>query len=107
FGPTIIGGFAGLGAQANLDLSQGSSLFELTMHIFQATVDSADPINFAPVLKASAANSGVLMFEVAGDDTNAPDLVVPPSAVPANALVPGYDAKVADTAAAPLAGTTP
>jgi len=122
FGPTIVDGFEALGNQAStpLDLSQGSSLFELTMHIFQATIDSADPMNFAGMLNASAAGSGVLMFEIVGDGaSNAPDLVVPPAAFADNGTPPrvlldnvlqgedGSNDKLADTSAAPLAGATP
>ena len=116
FGPAVLGGFAALGQSAELNLNQGSSLFELTMHVFQATLDSADPVNFASTLASSAAATGVLMYEIAGDGTpaNLPDLAVPPAAFSANGLVPAVllddtdlNDVLADTAAAPLAGTTP
>ena len=122
FGPKVVDGFFAMGDQAStpLDLSQGSSLFELTMHIFQATIDSADPMNFTGMLNASAAGSGVLMFEIVGNGTtNAPDLAVPPSAFTENGTPPrvlldnvlqgedGSNDKLADTSAAPLAGATP
>jgi len=92
FGPQIIGGLAALGAQASLDLSQGSALFELTLNIFQATVDSADPINFASTVAAS--DTPILMFEIAGDADNLSDTTVPVDALSA-------------TLPAPLAGTEP
>jgi hypothetical protein len=122
FGPNIIAGFEEMGRQAPtpLTLSQGSSLFELTMHIFQATIDSADPINFAGMLQSSASSTGVLMFQVVGNGTtNAPDLVVPPAAFADNGIPPrvmlddgitgedGSNNKLAGTSAAPLAGATP
>lgn len=116
FGPSVLNGFAALGANAQLNLTQGSSLFELTMHIFQATLDSADPVNFASTLQASAPATGVLMYEIAGDGTptNLPDLAVPPAAFAGNGLPPAVQLDgttandvYADTAAAPLAGTTP
>lgn len=116
FGPAVLGGFAKLGDGAGLNLDQGSSLFELTMHVFQATLDSADPVNFASMLKATAPATGVLMYEIAGDGTavNRPDLAVPPAAFAENGLPPaveldadGTNDELADTAAAPLAGTTP
>ena len=115
FAPTILGGFAGLGNAAGLDLSQGSSILELTLHILQATIDSADPINFADMMKTNE-HGGVLAFEVVGDGTaaNLPDTVVPPAAFAANGLAPMVlndtetaNDKFADTASAPLAGSTP
>jgi len=108
FGPAVLGGFKQLGEGADLNLSQGSSLMELTMHIFQATLDSADPINFGTTLQASAADTAVLMYEVARDTA------VPPAAFEANGLKPAVELDddtandvLADTAASPLAGTTP
>ena len=118
FGPDVLNGFAGL----NPLLGQGKSLFEVMMHVFQATIDSADPVNFAPMLSASAANNAVLMFEIAGDGTNPqatdatnrPDTAVPPAAFAENGLAPAVELdtddandKFADTAAAPLVGSTP
>merc|ERR1712000_86168 len=91
FAPAILGGLEALGnaADPQLDMTQGSSLFELTMHVFQATIDSADPVNFASMIDDVSDSAGVMMFEVAGDGaTNAPDLVIPPAAYAANGLVP-------------------
>jgi len=93
----VIPGLAALGEQAGLDLGQGSSLYELTLNIFQATVDSGDPINFADTLEAT--NTPVLAFEIAGDGgSNAPDATVPVDAV---------DNRIAPALPAPLAGTEP
>jgi len=122
FAPAILGGLEALGAAAEpqLDMTQGTSLFELTMHVFQATIDSADPINFASMMADSSDSAGMMMFEVAGDGSaNPPDLVIPPAAYAANGLAPrvlldnvlageaGDNDHAADTSAAPLAGTTP
>jgi len=96
FGPTIVGGIGALGSSAGLDLGQGTSLFELTANIFQATMDSVDPLNFAAKLKASG--TPILTFEIAGNTDNASDLVVPIDAVE-NARAPSLPA--------PLAGTEP
>lgn len=92
----VIPGLAALGTQAGLDLGQGSSLFELTLQLFQATVDSADPINFAAKLKAT--NTPILAFEIAGNADNPSDQTVPVDAV---------DNRLAPALPAPLAGTEP
>ncbi|EAT11860.1 hypothetical protein HF888_01880 [Bermanella marisrubri] len=92
----VIPGLAGLGSKAGLDLGQGSSLFELTLQIFQATVDSADPLNFAE--KLNATGTPVLAFEIAGNNDNPSDQTVPVDAVD-NRLEPALPA--------PLAGTEP
>ncbi|MFY0642027.1 MAG: Ig-like domain-containing protein [Bermanella sp.] len=92
----VIPGLAALGTNAGLDLGQGSSLFELTLQLFQATVDSADPINFAAKLKAT--NTPVLAFEIAGNTDNPSDQTVPVDAV---------DSRLAPALPAPLAGTEP
>ena len=93
----VIPGLAALGTNAGLDLGQGSSLFELTLQLFQATVDSADPINFAAKLKAT--NTPVLAFEIAGNTDNPSDQTVPVAAVGSSLLAPALPA--------PLAGTEP
>ncbi|WP_396587808.1 Ig-like domain-containing protein [Bermanella sp. R86510] len=92
----VIPGLAALGSEAELDLSQGSSLYELTLNLFQATVDSADPLNF--VEKFNATNTPVLAFEIAGNNDNPSDQTVPVDAVE-NRLEPALPA--------PLAGTEP
>jgi pimeloyl-ACP methyl ester carboxylesterase len=118
FSPDVLDGFAALGTSAGLDLSQGSRLLETALVVFQGTVDSGDPINFASMLQATAPLSGVLAFEVVGNgtadtgpigNTNPADLAVPNYT---NPPLSSYDGNVdnlgvVDTAASPLGGSQP
>jgi len=72
-GPSIIAGLAGN------DVDQGTSTFEGFMKVLQATVDSADPMNFISDLKdVAAADIPTLIVGMYGDGAGAPgDLVVP------------------------------
>ena len=86
FAGTIVGGLEALGTSAGLDLSQGSSLFELTKNVFQATVDSGDSINFASQLKATG--TPILTLQIAGDGTtdNPSDQTIPSNTLPGNTV---------------------
>lgn len=116
FSPSVLGGFTALGTVAGLDLSQGSKLLETALVVFQGTVDSADPINFGSMLKATAPLSGVLAFEVVGNgtaatgpysNTNPADLAVPnntnPPLVSVDADTTNND--LAATSSSPLGGS--
>jgi len=95
------------GLQGNdASLVQGNSNLDSYMKVFQATIDSADPMNFIGDLKAgSAADIPVLMVGMYGNGTTNPsDLVVPTN---------GSAAKLADstdqapTSKNPLTGLDP
>lgn len=96
FGPEIA---AGLGAQAGI--SKGTSDFESFLGAAQATVDSADPINYAA---GTVTGRGVLLFEVVGDDNNLPDQVIPNHV---GTLANGFQDAPAGTVPGPLSGTEP
>lgn len=115
-----LGTFSALGDRAGLDLSEGSRLLELTMHFFQATLESSDPINFSEKIKETD-DTGILMYEITGDgsEDNPPDLTFTPAAYQPNGLPPRVildDLLITkdttnndkeDTAEAPLMGSTP
>lgn len=50
FGPQIVGGLTN---PASFNLTQGGASYESLLYVMQATVDSADPINFAQQLNAT------------------------------------------------------
>lgn len=79
FGPTIVGA---LENPDSFNLTQGGSSYESLMYVYQATVDSADPMNFGGLMQLS--QTPYTLIESVGDT------VIPNS--------------VAD---APLAGTDP
>ncbi len=62
FAPTILGG---LSAAAGLE--QGDANLELYFNVFQAALDTVDPINFSD--NHLAAGTGILLSEVLGDQT--------------------------------------
>jgi len=72
-GADVIAGLAGN------DVDQGTSDFESFMKVFQATVDSADPMNFISELSAAELNVPTLIVGIYGDLQNGSpgDLVVP------------------------------
>ena len=118
FSPSVLGGFNALGTVAGLDLSQGSRLLETALVVFQGTVDSADPLNFGSILKATAPLSGVLAFEVVGNgtaatgpygNTNPADLAVPNNTNPPLASVDADTTNndLAATSSSPLGGSQP
>jgi len=76
-GPNIIEGLAGNG------VDQGSSTFESFMKVLQATVDSADPMNFVSDLTSGAADIPTLIVGMYGDlatgGSTPSDIVVPVS----------------------------
>jgi hypothetical protein len=61
FGPPTVAGLAALG------FTQDTFSFQAFMNVFQATLDSADPINFASDYSAAELNIPVLFSEVIGD----------------------------------------
>src|SRR5690606_35774266 len=85
FAPRILGGLA-----AAAGLQQGDADLETFLNVFQATVDSADPINFADNLVANGSN--VLVTQVNGDT------VIPNEA---------YTETLGNAQPAPLSGTEP
>jgi hypothetical protein len=104
FAPRILLGLAGNG------LSQGDANLEAFLNVFQAAVDTADPINFTDNLKAST--PAYLLSEVEGDT------VIPNAADealwgigPLSATIPASDdvpvAVTVDSFPAPLAGSRP
>lgn len=96
---------------ANEDLVQGNSLLESFMKVFQATLDSADPMNFAAALKSVNAGLGtpILLTGMYGgaalaDSFYPSDLVVP---VTGEGTVLASGAPKAPTAVNPLVGLNP
>ena len=79
FGPTIVGALTN---PDSFNLTQGGESYESLQYVYQATVDSADAINFAAQLKATA--TPFTLIESVGD-----------TVIPNN------------VASAPLAGTDP
>ena len=95
-GAQIIAGLAASG------VPQGSENFEKFMAVFQATLDSADPINFA----SGTQDIPVIVYTdvggLAADEGEADDGALPDQVVPNNALTP-----VMPSAKSFLAGTDP
>ncbi len=107
FAPKILGGLsqpAPLGA----GLMQGDANLETFFNVFQAALDSTDPINFADNLVASAAP--VMVSQVEGDRTTVnaayKDFGSEPWVLPANLNIPGFPF-VIESSQAPLAGSLP
>jgi hypothetical protein len=71
FAPRILGGL-----QAAAGLEQGDGALETFLNVFQATVDSVDPINFTGSLNASA--TPVLLSQVNGDNVIPNDALAAP-----------------------------
>ncbi|SFR58194.1 virulence factor lipase N-terminal [Marinobacter gudaonensis] len=88
FAPEILGG---LSAAAGLE--QGDANLETYFNVFQAALDTVDPINFSDNHLNGGSPAGILLSEVIGDT------VIPNSAGEGNTL--------GDAFAAPLAGTEP
>lgn len=83
FAPQILGGL-----QAAAGLEQGDANLETFFNVFQAALDSADPINFAASLNASG--TPVLLSQVNGDQ------VIPNNPL-ANPLGQAFDAYLSGT----------
>ena len=106
FAPRIL-----FGLQQAAGLEQGDANLETYLNVFQATVDTADPVNFVASLEASG--TVTLLSEVSGDTVipNAADEAVwgipsltgtftpAQTGLPVNVTVDSFDA--------PLAGTKP
>lgn len=88
FAPEILGGLA-----AAAGLEQGDANLETYFNVFQAALDTVDPINFSDNHLNGGSPAGILLSEVIGDT------VIPNSAEAGNTL--------GDAFAAPLAGTEP
>lgn len=106
FAPRVL-----LGLQQSAGLEQGDANLETYFNVFQATIDTADPINFVDNLTASG--TPVLFSEVEGDTVipNAADLAqwgIGPldATIPASATGLPVNVTV-DSFSAPLAGTDP
>lgn len=92
---------------ADASLVQGNSALESFMKVFQATLDSADPMNFVSTLQAVNANFGtpILLLGMYGNGTTNPsDLVVP---ITGEGTVLASGATKAPTAESPLVGLEP
>ncbi len=87
FAPKILGGLAAAG------LEQGDANLETYFNVYQATLDTVDPINFSDNHLNGGSPAGILLSEVIGDT------VIPNSAEGGNTLGNAF--------AAPLAGTEP
>ena len=94
------------GLSAAVGINQGDSSLESYMKVFQATVDSADPMNFiAELADGAAADTPTLVVGMYGNGTTNPaDLVVP---VNGNGPVLASGAAQAETANSPLVGLDP
>lgn len=71
FAPRILGGL-----QAAAGLEQGDGALETFLNVFQAAVDSVDPINFTTSLNGSS--TPVLLSQVNGDDVIPNDALAAP-----------------------------
>ena len=102
--PTVLGGLARSG------LTQGTRELELFLNVAQASIDSAEPLNFAASL---AATTPVYINEVYGDGTDkrTQDQTVPVAADEAYGemlnSIEGYTSPLGLAKPAPLAGTEP
>jgi len=92
--PAILAGLASQG------LVQNTKNYETFFNTFQATIDSADPINFASQLNATQTPSYFMVMDGNGSASSS-DQVVP---VDADS---NPNAPLGDAQAAPLAGTNP
>jgi len=107
--PAILNGLAAAG------VVQGTSDYEKYMNVFQATLDSTDPVNYMENFEQSALSSatpGSLFFEVAGAwDANGTYTVNPDQTIPNDAdnrpLAPLQVTGFVGGEVAPLAGTEP
>jgi len=107
----VLNGLAG----SSSALVQGNSTLESYMKVFQATVDSADPMNFIENLKSGSATSDIPVLVVGmygNGSTNPADLVVPVNGEGIMVAADTYvlaDASTpqADTARSPLVGLDP
>jgi pimeloyl-ACP methyl ester carboxylesterase len=100
-GPQIIGGLAANG------ILQGTSSFESFIKVMQATIDSADPMNFIGDLAVGGSSvTPTLITEMVGNGTatNLADLVVPNNGV-GSVLASG--AARPESAQSPFVGTDP
>jgi len=107
--PVILNGLAASG------VTQGTSSYEKYMNVFQATLDSTDPVNYMENFEQSALSSatpGGLFFEIAGTwDANGTYTVNPDQTIPNDAdnrpLAPLQVTGFAGAEVAPLSGTEP
>lgn len=88
FAPSILGGLSVVAG-----LEQGDANLETYFNVFQAALDTVDPINFSDNHLNGGAPAGILLSEVIGD------MVIPNSAEAGNTLGNAF--------AAPLAGSEP
>jgi len=84
------------------DLERGDTDLEIYLNVFQASLDSVDPVNFIGGLSSTRSTTKALLTEVVGDVT------VPNSAVPAVDIInPLTSLSFGEGTKAPLAGTEP
>lgn len=109
FAPSILGGLAA----ASDALVQGQSGLEAYLSVFQGVLDSADVMNFASSLSDANSNTGILLTEIVGSDTNPTDQTIPNAADSDVWDLAPLSLVVTDTGfviggfPAPLAGTDP
>ena len=115
YGPRIIGGLS-----AAVGIQPGDSSFDSFMKVFQATVDSGDPMNFISDLKlgASSATPTMIIEMIGGgaisatdsneSTTKLSDAFITAGIYPTDHVVPNNTTSAtAETARMPLAGTDP
>ncbi|MEX0605264.1 MAG: hypothetical protein WD623_16090 [Marinobacter sp.] len=100
FAPQILGGL-----QQAAGLEQGDGNLETFFNVFQATVDSVDPINFAASLNAST--TPVLLSQVNGDNVIPNDALTAPLGNAFDAYLSGTEplARLLDATPVTTAGT--
>lgn len=108
FAPTVVGGLS----LASSELAQGRSGLETYLNVFQGILDSADVTNYASMLSDANSDTGILLTEIVGNDTNPADATIPNAAdeiwgtPPLYAVDPTTGFTV-DQLPAPFAGTEP
>jgi hypothetical protein len=100
FAPRILGGL-----QQVAGLEQGDSKLETFLNVFQAAIDSTDPINFTASLNASA--TPVLLSQVNGDNVIPNDALAAPFGNAFDAYLSGTEplARLLNASSVTTAGT--
>ncbi|KRW82350.1 hypothetical protein [Marinobacter sp. P4B1] len=100
FAPRILGGL-----QQAAGLEQGDSKLETFLNVFQAAIDSTDPINFTASLNASA--TPVLLSQVNGDNVIPNDALAAPFGNAFDAYLSGTEplARLLNASSVTTAGT--
>ncbi|MCA6065075.1 hypothetical protein [Thalassolituus marinus] len=94
FGGTLLAGLEASGEEKGTDLSRGSESFESLMYVYQATVDSADPMNFGGLMQLS--QTPYTLIESVGD-TVIPNSVDAAPLAGTDPLIAAFNATQVDT----------